>query len=259
MTELWRPQRGTRTLAPMLTVIGQVVADAGLVSQVDAWGGHEPYRLPATGYERNQPRPLPLRYQHHEGFQLGEVGHLERSRASGLMAVATIPDNDLADLLADGPWFLSDKVACRSVGPLTKGGARLHELSLVRKSANVNTRPIRYARTDIARNAGGHPAGLPLNWRSTWDRAHKAMSAYAYRRADHLVIHDLDPADLDAARARLRAAVARPPARPSAAPKPPARSRVRLDGVWLDDRRAAQVLARMGYEYADDGSLLSLA
>jgi hypothetical protein len=44
----------------MITVIGEVVAQAGLTQNVDALGNAEPYTLPANSYLREQAAVIPL-------------------------------------------------------------------------------------------------------------------------------------------------------------------------------------------------------
>jgi hypothetical protein len=133
----------------------------------------------------------------------------------------------VADVLSDGDWFLSDSVNCRPIGRDEMGRGRIRELSLVRETANMSTRPVRFSRGDVASGDCGRPSGLPLNWHSTWDRAAEHMASYGYRfnRADRLTIHDLDQLDtVDelltdpayAARMRAEAAAVRPKPTPKA-------------------------------------------
>jgi hypothetical protein len=97
----------------------------------------------------------------------------------------------------------------------------------VRRTANLSTRAVCWSRTDIARDAGGQPRNLPLNWHGTWARAHEPMASFAYQRADRLAILDLDaPVDPDAARAKLRAVPA-----PTPAPARPAKPTSHADAA----------------------------
>lgn len=174
-----------------ISVIGQVCSSAGLVQEVDRAGDPIPWVMPANSYLRSQPARIPLYFDHDHSWEIGSVGHLERSRR-GLMAVGRITA-DVGDLLSDGDWWLSDQVWCRAVGPLEKGHATMTELSLVRRTANLATRPVCWSRGDIATGSAGEPQ-MPLFWRDTWHRAAERMSAQRYRVAPkHLEIHDLDP------------------------------------------------------------------
>jgi hypothetical protein len=89
--------------------------------------------------------------------------------------------DDMADMLDDGEWFLSGGVRCYATGPMHFGLARLREVSLCRRSANLNTALVRWTPT------AGQPQ-MPLPWRACWDRAHEAMSScsYAYQRSSTL-------------------------------------------------------------------------
>lgn len=237
----------------MISFVGQLCTTAGLVQQRDLAGDPDPFTMTAVSYRREQPVPLPLVFDHDLSWPVGEVAYLERSRADGLLVVGRIARDDLADLL-DGEWYLSAGVRCVPSGPLEFGHVRMHEVSLVRKPANVNTHPLHWAPSDIARDAGSQPHGLPLNWRSTWGRAHEAMAARIYRRApDRLAIVDLDQLDAvdeimtdpAAARRRVEAATA---ARPTpSAPDRSAEPRVRLHGEWIYGARAAEVLDRLEF------------
>jgi hypothetical protein len=237
----------------MISLIGQVVAHHGLVNGVDPVGAPEPYTLPANAYLRDQPAGLGLFFDHDTSWRIGDVEFLQRSRADGLMMVGRVVRDDLADLLLDGDWYLSDGVNCRATGPLMKGHAQLREISLVRRSANVGSRPLRWARSDLGADAGSEPGNMPLNWYGCWTRAHEAIAARRYRRTpDRLAIVDLDPlgyvdeiltapaATLAAARRRAEAAKPRPPVEP---PGP----LVRLHGVLLDARRSAEILDRLEF------------
>jgi hypothetical protein len=174
-----------------ISLIGQVTTSAGLVRGVD------PYDMPAASYRPRQRAALPLRIDHDKTWQVGTVGHLERSRASGLMLVGRIDDDSMADMLEDGPWYLSDSTACLRTGLMEYGGGSLVEVSLVRQSANLNTRPLCWTVGDIAFNSCGRPP-MPLLWHDTWKRAEASMGRQRYRQApDHLTILDIDgPGDL---------------------------------------------------------------
>ena len=171
-----------------IKLIGQVVGHAGLVQNVEADGTPTPYTMRPDRYLREQPATIPLHFDHDRTWTIGTVGHLQRSRSQGLLMVGTLPDDDLADLLADGPWYLSDSTTARPLDEhrLEWSGRQIKEISLVRRSANLNTRPIAWSRHD------GQPP-MNLYWRSCWDDACKAMTSSRYRRApDHLTIVDLD-------------------------------------------------------------------
>ena len=175
----------------MLTIIGQVVAHAGHVHQRDPDGTMVPYTMPPDRYFREQPAPIPLHFDHDRTWTIGSVGHLERSRSQGLLIVGTLPNDDLADLLADGPWYLSDSTLGKPIDShrLDWVGRSIKEISLVRRTANLGTRPLVWSPHD------GQPS-MPLYWRSCWAATLAAMSTARYRKApDHLTIVDLDPLD----------------------------------------------------------------
>lgn len=233
-----------------ITVIGQLTTNHGLVQQRDRAGDMDAWTMPAPSYLREQPAVVPVLMDHDWGWPVGAVGHLERSRADGLLMVARVANDDLGDLLADGPWFLSGGVRCAPTGVMQYGLAKLREVSIVRRTANVNTRPIRWSRSDIARDSGSEPHDMPLRWHDTWRRAHERMVGERYReKPAHLTIHDLDQLSIvdevmtDPAAARRRAGRRPEPPAPAPAPEvPPPGSRVRFHGVWLDERRSAEVL-----------------
>jgi hypothetical protein len=205
----------------MLTVIGEVVRSAGLVQEVDHWGNPLPWTMPANAFLRDQKARLPIVFNHDRSWPIGEVGYLERDRA-GLRMVGRLYRDDLDDLLDDGDWYFSDSVRCRPTGPLERGHGVLEEISLVRRTANLGTRPIAWARGDIAKGSSGQPP-MPLPWRSCWDRAAECMSTYAYQRADRLPIVDLDQLDvvdelLTSNGASVRRMRSGPPAPPTAPP-----------------------------------------
>jgi hypothetical protein len=197
------------------TVLGQIIAPNGWAHHTNTLG--EVVRSSVCepiAYQRHQPADLPVYFAHDDTWRLGRVRHLERSNRFGLVAVATL-DADVADLLADGPWYWSDRMTCRHVS-LTpqRSDAQLVEVSLVRATANCGTRPVVSAPGDLL---DGEPrTGLTLWQRDTWQRAALAVEATRYRTApDHLDIVDLDPLDLvdewrtdpDAGKARLRATI----------------------------------------------------
>ena len=110
------------------------------------------------------------------------------------MLVAQIGRDDLGDLLGDGGLVAQRRgaVSISAQAPLSKGHGILSEVSLVRRTANIATRPIMWSRHDIAKDGGGQPRGIPLHWRDTWDRAAERMGAYAYKRRTSLDIVDID-------------------------------------------------------------------
>lgn len=236
----------------MLTLIGQVVTPDGLVLKHDRAGEAVPYQLRANSYFRDQPW-LPLHFDHDRTWQIGQCEYLERSRSTGLMMVGRIPDDSMGDFLAEhGPWYLSDSVDCRPIGTTVAVQGRLRELSLVRSSANLNTRPVAWSRIDIAMDGGAQPP-MPLPWRSCWDRAHQRMSTYAWRKADRLTVHDVDRLDVvdevltDPVAARRRAAVvdahaatAPAAAKPPPKPQPSHAGQVRFEGAWLSPELSAR-------------------
>ena len=174
------------------TVIGQICTSAGLVQEVDGAGTPFPYRTPANRYLRAQPI-APVHLNHANDWKLGEVIHYDRSQRGGLLGVAYLP-GDVEDLLAAHPWSWSDGVSCRRSGPggMDKHHVLIRELSLVGHTANIGTRPVYFARGDIADGIGA-PTGLPLSWRECWSRAAERASSARYRlRPDHLDIFDVD-------------------------------------------------------------------
>jgi hypothetical protein len=214
----------------MISVIGRMVARGGHVRQVDRAGDVNPYVLAPESYLRRQPAGLKLHIDHDTTWPIGEVVHLERSN-SGIMMMGRVHD-DLASLLRDHQWWLSDSVTCRRRGVIEYGSATLTEISLVGRTANMCTPPIRWSPSDIAVHDGGAPWGLPLAWHGTWHRAHERLVGAKYKRAAAtLDILDLDPlgivdevlTDPEAARQRVEAAARR--AAPAAA-QPDDESRV---------------------------------
>jgi hypothetical protein len=71
----------------------------------------------------------------------------------------------------------------------------LHELSLVRHTANCGTKPIAAVPGDLSRGTSSQPRNMPLDWDATWERAAEAMPRQRYRPAHHTTIVDLDPPD----------------------------------------------------------------
>jgi hypothetical protein len=183
-----------------ISVLGQVVTPVGLVLHYDGLG--DPVRAvvcPATAYLRHQPADLPVYFSHDDTWRLGAVRYLERSDRFGLLAAAVL-DADVADLLADGDWYWSDRVTSRRFNDtgLDRTMATMHELSLVRATANCGTEPVVWGRGDIGLGTAVEPR-MNQYWREAWQRAGKGVAAqhYSYRRADHLSITDLDPLDAD--------------------------------------------------------------
>lgn len=171
-----------------ICVIGQVVTSQGFVHTVDRFGDNPQYwQMPAVAYRRSQPANIGVHFDHDRSWRVGSATYLERSKADGLLAMAVLERDDLVDMLNDGPWFISDSVRSSRVSEFERSGGVLEELSLVRQTGNVSTRPVRWSFSD------GAPAGLPLNWRDSWKRGHEHMTRTRYRVApDHLTIHDLD-------------------------------------------------------------------
>jgi hypothetical protein len=232
----------------VLTIIGQLATAKGMTQQIDLAGDIDYGTQRADGFLTIQPRPIPIRIDHDETWDIGgEVQHLERSEHGGLLCVATIRE-PIADLLDDGPWFLSCGVRTRSVGLNEYGHAKLREVSLVRDPAMKATHPVAFGYIDIRTDSGGEPA-MPLPWRSAWRRAHMLASSYEYKRSKELVILDVEALD-----------------RPAPTPKPtPAKvtthkraaGSVTLDGIELTDLQAAVALKAMfGAELASNGSLI---
>src|SRR4051794_35870318 len=180
-----------------ITLIGQLATRLGLAVQYDRAGDADHFTMPADLFRREQPAELPLRMGHDDQWQIGTVRYLERSRADGLPVGATV-DVDMADLWAEhGPHFLSPRLTCAPTGrPPEHGHRRLSGGSAVKRPATRWTKPVLWS--DIALGSGGgDPAGMPLAWHDTWARAHERAAVERYRRrAEHLVIHDVDPLDL---------------------------------------------------------------
>jgi hypothetical protein len=183
-------------------LIGQLATPQGYAVQYDRAGDAEHFAMPAVGFRRHQAPDIPLQLGH-DGDRIGGVRYAERSKADGLLVVATVDRDEWADHLDEfGTWGLSPRVRCAPTGaPLEYGYGRLTEVSIVKRPATRGTRPILWSKVELG-SGGGDPLGMPLRWRSTWARAHEAASAGKYRRAaDHLTIVDLDPLDdLDEAR-----------------------------------------------------------
>ncbi|CAN5484777.1 hypothetical protein BH10ACT3_BH10ACT3_20680 [soil metagenome] len=180
----------------MLTVIGSITTKAGLVQFNDGYGGVRPMELAAASYQRRQRADIDLHFHHDVDWTIGSVLALERSDALGLAAVARIERDDLADLLEDGPWFFSAGVRCVPVDRhgITKGYAKINELSLVRSPASLGIAPVRWTRADIEVDDGGRPRDMSLYQHGTWDRVHQSLVGAKYRSAPtSMQIHDVDP------------------------------------------------------------------
>jgi hypothetical protein len=197
--------------AMTLTIVGQLATVRGDVQKWDRAGQPHPFTMQSTSYLRRQASDIPVYFNHDTTWRLGTVTYLERSRSTGLLAVARL-DADVGDLLADHQWHLSDGVIGLPAGPLRFGQIKIREVSLVGQTATLATKPLCWSRSD------GAPGHLPLLWHGTWKRAQEAMVGSAYRRrADHTVIFDVDPLSVadevltDPVAARQRMA-ARPPA-----------------------------------------------
>ena len=223
----------------MISLIGQIVSPLGLAQHVDLAGQVHHSAMPAEAFLRAQPAEVPVYFDHDDTWDLGgRVVHLERSRAGGLLAVATVGNADLGDLLDDGPWFLSARTNTWADDqmPGARTCAQLVEVSMVRETANMAALPIVWVHGDIA-TTGAPLAPMPSSWRSAWSNAHQSLRASRYRAApEHLEIVDLDPLDqvrtvdqADELMAQLEAAVirttptprrTRPPAKARTAPRP---------------------------------------
>jgi hypothetical protein len=140
---------------------------------------------------REQAADIGLYFDHERDWRIGSVVSLQRSNAWGLMAAAIL-DVDVSEMLADGPWYLSDSITCRKMGQsLYRGEARLQEISLVRRSGNCDTHEVVWSEGDFGLGTSAAPS-MPLYWRSMWDRAAQAASAYRYTRSKPLRIYDAD-------------------------------------------------------------------
>jgi hypothetical protein len=216
----------------VLTLIGQVATHRGHACQYDRAGDPDPFVMRADQYLRDQPL-LPLLMTHDPTWPVGAVGYLQRSRSDGLLAVASVRD-DMTDLLDRHDWYLSAGASCHAIGHDEYGSeelglVKMREISLVPRTANLSTRKVRWSHTDVRTTGGGHPRDLPLSWHDALDGAHEAMSSYKHSLARSLRINDLDEldlrdevftdpasakamlrADLDAAKAKQRAARPRP-------------------------------------------------
>ena len=226
-----------------IVVIGQLATSEGALGHVDRAGDVEPSWLPAIGYLRHQPASVPVLVDHDEGFRVGRVEHLERSKVDGLLAVCRL-DVDMADMLSDGDWFLSSHVNCLNLGDKRHSErALLSEVSLTRKPALYGACKVRWARSTLA------PQWMrPLRWYDTWARGCEAMTTAAYRRAKRLQINDLDRLDFvdelvtDPSAARRRAALAAPAVKPAPPPEPDHAGCVRFDGAWLSPEVSARFM-----------------
>ena len=181
------------------TIIGQLTTSEGLAQHGNALGDIDQVSwVPARAYLDDQPADLPVHFAHDRTWRLGTIGHLERSDRWGLLAVAVL-DADVHDLLADGPWWFSGHTtAWRHSQKLERSEALIHEVSLVRATANCGTRPVVVVPGDISHWSAPQPRTMPLDWDATWERAAEVMPGRRFRRSAPLHIVDLDPAPVAA-------------------------------------------------------------
>jgi hypothetical protein len=178
----------------MATLIGQIATDrnGGLIQHRNASGDvSEVHFLAPLGYLRHQPARIPLLVGHDEGWEVGEVGHLERSKAEGLLAVAHVRD-DAAELLSDGEWFLSAGVTTRSLTPRRWERGLLSEISLGRDPAACSIRPVCWSPHTGAPSSDS----MPLGWYRAWHEGVDRIARAKYRSAEGLEINDVDHLDL---------------------------------------------------------------
>jgi hypothetical protein len=196
-----------------LLAVGQVCTAEGHVQLKDtldrvaeiAW-------CPAINYRRSQPLSH-VTVEHDETWVVGRTISYERSRHWGLLAAMTLRA-DHQDLLSDGPWFLSPRLHTVAPNPMRWERAEILDLSITRKPANTQTRPLRFAALDAALS----PRGLPWGWEDTWARAKDLAGMGRYRSApkcleindlDELSIPELMATDQAAGRRALDAALAK--------------------------------------------------
>jgi hypothetical protein len=176
-----------------VTVLGQLATtrSGGLLQQRDLSGEVvEVDWRPPLGYVRSQPTRIPVFVDHDPGWEVGEVGYLERSKANGLLALARV-DDDIVELLNDGTcWYLSGHVVALSLAPGHYERALLREVSLVRHTAIRGTRPIAWS------PHSGAPCSMPFAWDETWSAGVEALAERKDRSDQRLVIHDIDGLDL---------------------------------------------------------------
>ena len=184
-----------------ISVLGQVVSPEGLAQYANSLGVVDDVSyVPAAAFLEHQPLDVPVYFDHDRSWRLGSVKYYERAlQRYGLLAVGLL-DADVGDLLADGPWYWSDSITCERFGQsLYRGAAVIHELSLVRRTANCQTAPIVWSEGDLSRGTAGEPA-MNVMWRGVWSRAAEAIGTRRYRSDPTLPIIDLDPPDeVDAA------------------------------------------------------------
>jgi hypothetical protein len=237
-----------------VTAIGVLATAKGNARQVESDGAVDLFTLPASAYEQIQPRDIPVWVDHDAGSPLGPLGHvayLERSKGGGLLVVATLHDRAAA-MLADtehGAWHWSPGCKVRPTGPTSYGHARCFEVSLTQAPAiQSQLAPVLWARTDITRDDGAQPHGMPLAWRSSWHRAHLVTSSYEYRhRRSETVILDVE-------------AIGQPAPEPTPPPVLHQRAEptLRINGRPVDPKLNAAAFAAMGYEQMTDGSLVRI-
>jgi hypothetical protein len=184
----------------VLSLIGQLATSEGDVCHYDRAGDADYAKLPAGTFLRHQPPDIPVLMSHDPTWPVGAVDWLDRStRGYGLLAIGRVRD-DMADLLEDGPWFLSAGVRGRAFTPhvwTEYERATLREVSLTRDPALMGARPITWCRSDLANCGGsGHPWGINPYWRDAWTRAGEHVIDSRYRpNPTNLVIHDVDQLD----------------------------------------------------------------
>jgi hypothetical protein len=220
---------------PMVaTFIGQVACPGGRSLQHDEWDRGVPSVLPVAAFRRNHPYHLPLLLHHIDDAQIGVIDHLELADGA-LVVVGRVVFHDMMD---DGWYLCAGSRVTPTSTRIELDDARIDEISLVRKSADVgnNEHAVAWSSVDLAWEAGAEPRGMPPAWRSVWNNAASAMAGRLYHGApSQLGIAGAPPEPTEPARRETPAALAgKQDRRPGA--------RVRLHGIWLTPEDSATYL-----------------
>ena len=105
---------------------------------------------------------VPLLWRHDPDLLVGTVRWFEKSRAAGLVAVASIESSGLLPD-DDRPLYLSPGIRAarveQSTVDTTYKAVRMHELSLVPAGAYQRTEPVRFTNLSIVESSGGTITG----------------------------------------------------------------------------------------------------
>jgi hypothetical protein len=250
-----------------LLAVGQVCTAEGHAQYLDsldrvceiAW-------CPGINYARTQP-VAGVSIGHDESWVVGTTVAYQRSQRTGLLAALTVRADHEDFLSKGGDWGLSPRLHKEAPNPMHWERAVINDLSIVRRPANVGTRPLRYAPLDSSLP----PRGLPPGGEELWLKAKELASMARYRSApttleitdlDELSIPELMATDKPAGRRALDAAVAARRERNAAqlvgvaetgrvhrrTASAPSSGSVRWNGEWLSPALSSKVLDMVDFD-----------